>query len=156
MVDLIAACLGMNSLWIGSRVGERRPSPSPSPSVSRRGLNNTTGHFWVVYLAALRSVTEKGPQEVNNTVGVYLLVDVFSFVAWLGFVLNSHSLNAKAKGAAAMHGIQGHVTQRPSQAGRRRRHPPWAPPGVSGAACEVQTHHCLTKCASSARVNRLR
>ena len=32
----------------------------------------------------------------------------------------------------------------PNQAGRRRRHPPWAPPGVSGAACEGQTHHCLT------------
>ena len=43
----------------------------------------------------------------------------------------------------------------PSQAGRRCRHPPWVPPRVSGAACEGQTHHCLTKCASSARVDRL-
>ena len=33
----------------------------------------------------------------------------------------------------------------PSQAGNCR-HPPWAPPGVRGAACEGQTHHCLTKC----------
>ena len=33
----------------------------------------------------------------------------------------------------------------PSQAGSSR-HPPWAPPGVRGAACEGQSHHCLTKC----------
>ena len=33
----------------------------------------------------------------------------------------------------------------PSQAGHCR-HPPWAPPGVRGAACEGQTHHYLTKC----------
>ena len=33
---------------------------------------------------------------------------------------------------------------------------PGRPPRVSGAACEGQTHHCLTKCASSARVDRLR
>ena len=33
----------------------------------------------------------------------------------------------------------------PSQAGSSR-HPPRAPPGVRGAACEGQTHHCHTKC----------
>ena len=33
----------------------------------------------------------------------------------------------------------------PSQAGHCR-HPPRAPPGVRGAACEGQTHHCHTKC----------
>ena len=43
----------------------------------------------------------------------------------------------------------------PTQSGRRRRHPPWTPPRVTGAACEGQTHHCLNKCASIARVDRL-
>ena len=38
----------------------------------------------------------------------------------------------------------------PSQAGHCR-HPPWAPPGVRGAACEGQTHHCHTKCAPTPR-----
>ena len=44
----------------------------------------------------------------------------------------------------------------PRQAGGRRHYPPWAPPGVNGAACEGQTHHYLTKCAPIDRVDRLR
>ena len=60
---------------------------------------------------------------------------------WTGFGVRS----APFLGGALVLECPSPTPTPPSQAGHCP-HPPRAPPGVRGAACEGQTHHCHTKC----------